>query len=698
MIGAEEKDNSHRETASRPVLEHFEANIRNAAEFCKKAWDRASENHLFTYGEQWSDKDLRRRNSTDRPSFTMNDVILAVNAVAGREATARFEHTYLPREDDDAGWADVCREFVRWLRNQSRAEHVESDAFRDLQIEAYSWIWWDQVYDNGDVNGRTRVRKLPIWTMLWDPGAAEQDLTDRAWDACGVWISLDEYLMMFPDQKARAEAKRHLLSDMSGFVDASKTSGGPPGSTTHRWPWLHRVGRGYYEPKRKEVFLADYQWREREGWYSVPVPPATSKHPAYNDADHQAAMEAFQAAVAEYESANQEYQAAMEAYPQQAADAQAQGQPPPEQPQPPEPPQPPVVPGWEEREMVAFSRDELDAFMPELLVAMDQLRQQDPSVPAEPDILGPQDNLYRWAYRRAVIVGGKVIKEWRMEHGFQRTCMTAWPLKQPEGTRMYCLVDLMRSPQEFKNYIYSLGVALLQRSNKGGMVVKKGFFADIAEARKQLSSPYPMIEAAEGASLDGTQMMNIPIEGFPNGLGEWLSNADQATWRPTGLNPGTLGGMQDPRRVASKVFQSLADAVTQTMSWIFDSHRLYRQLTGELLLRYMAQYYDPKLIRRVVGQKVMEKVSDPKKWADFTRFDTIIEETATTRSQQEAVWEYFSNQGTAEKLLGMGLMKPQMFVKLLPDSWIKDVDRKEWLAFLDEKEQQAKAAPPAPAG
>lgn len=69
------------------------------------------------------------------------------------------------------------------------------------------------------------------------------------------------------------------------------------------------------------------------------------------------------------------------------------------------------------------------------------------------------------------------------------------------------------------------------------------------------------------------------------------------------------------------------------------------------------------------------------------RRDVIVEEVLSTKSEQEAAWDYGSRQGTWEKLLMSQLMPPEIFVKLIPSSWLAEPDKKVWIEYL--RQQQA---------
>jgi len=248
------------------TIEHFEKRIASSSEFCTTAWDTAQENQRFVDGgeHQWDAEDYKARKDTKRPAFSMNDIALAINNFSGKEITTRFMPTALPRSPEDGPFSNICRETMRAIRDRSFAEQTESDKFRDLGIEGYAFIEWSPDYLEDPLTGRLKPEGVDLWEMMWDPTSRQQCLLDREWDARGKWISLEEFLGLFPDKRDVALAQ--LNSSHDGWVNEAERN-------ITRWPWLYRSKGKYVDPQRREVFVADYQYRVKEPGYVVFVPP-----------------------------------------------------------------------------------------------------------------------------------------------------------------------------------------------------------------------------------------------------------------------------------------------------------------------------------------------------------------------------------------------------------------------------------------
>lgn len=584
-------------TENVPVLQHFEARIVKAVPFCSTRWEEALESQRFVYGgeHQWDAEDWKTRRSGRKPTFSMNDCALAVNAFSGKEITSRFQPTTLPRSKEDSGWNGVLREYIRKVRDQSYAENVESDKFRDLAMEGYGWEEWRPDYIEDPLAGKLKVDGISSWEMLWDPTARERCLLDREWDARGKFLSIDEYLALFPGK--REEALGQLNSSIDGWID-------PGQENISRWPWLYRAQGQYYEQQRREIFVADYQWREREGAYIVSLPPDP-------------------------------------------------------------------VTGYARK--VLLSEEEF-------LELDDQT--QTSGMPALQH-LGPKDGVYRWRYRRAFIAGKQVIQEEEIPvYRFTRVCKTGFPYKQLEAVIFYSFLHYMKDPQKFQNEVISLSMSYLQRGPKSPLFYEAGAFEDEDKAAKQMSSPFPLIKMKRGGR---EKIQWGPDTEFPAAISHYLQLAGEAVWRPTGMSPQTLGGVSDVRRVSGEALSQIVAAGEQALGYLLDALKMGRKESTQLILAYLPVMHDEQSLAEIVGPEHAPNILPKDQWEESLKRDVIVEEVLSTKNEEEAKWDYFSRQGTLEKMVQAQLMPPQFFPKMLPSSWISEQDRKDWIGWLDAR-------------
>lgn len=313
----------------------------------------------------------------------------------------------------------------------------------------------------------------------------------------------------------------------------------------------------------------------------------------------------------------------------------------------------------------------------------------------EPNVVSPDMGAHRWQYRQAIILGHKVLRDAPLRVGsFTRLFLTGFPVKSMEDVEFYGAIDYMADAQRFKNGTINLFNSLLARSMKGGMVYDPNAFqASGNELAGLVAQPFPMIPTKPGALSGGAKLWeNLPVSGFPTGLEPFLELADTAVWRPLGMNPSILGSMMDMRRVSPRVLSSVAEAASVVMSTLFNSLRLYRQMSGRLMLRFFREFYEADRLAAIVGPKRAGSIpTDADQWEAFLDHDVIVDESqATTRDERAELWELLSRHGV-DRMVQAGLMPPKILAELAPG--ITESQRKEWITWLEgmQKEQQAQA-------
>jgi len=598
------------------TAKHLNRRLSQSADLCRDRWLNSQENHRFvspTPGAQWHKTEWDERQRDGRPTWTINDVALAVHALAGQEITGRFRRSFKGRGDDGSPMvAEALNVVDAVVRELAHAEHVESEAFRNLLIDGYSWVEWYQDYVI-DFRGRSMVRARELWDVMWDATAREAMLMDREWDAVGSWVSMDAFLAMHPDRRSDLQG---YINRIEGWVRDEDLG------DTARWPWLYRATKGrYVEPRRRELFLVDYEWRHRIPRYAVEIPELGPGGEPLEDPD---------------------------------------------------------APGKPLTTLKPMSEDEFREHADRTKFETGQL----------PEYVGPEDGFYGWRYSRSTVLGDREIKRYEQDYGcFSRICMTGFPFRQMEMCTFHGAVDYTKDPQRFKNAVVSLVTAMLQRQAKGGVVVDPQGFERPEQLATDLAQPYPILRTKAGALKQGginALMHELSVASFPTGIAEFLGLADQAVWRPLGLNPDTLGQVRDMRRITTGVFNSVAEAGQVVMAYIFNSLKMMRQLSGRLQLAMFREHYNERLLRELAGAKYAEHIPPRSQWETFFERQVIVDETAAqTKDQRMEVWDLLSRQGEGMKLLESGLMPPEIYAELFPG--VTEPQRETWKGFLEQK-------------
>ena len=271
--------------------------------------------------------------------------------------------------------------------------------------------------------------------------------------------------------------------------------------------------------------------------------------------------------------------------------------------------------------------------------------------------------------------------------------MTGYPFKQEEEVDFFGLVDVMKDPARFKNLVVSMSISILQHMPKGPFFWEAGAFVDSKEAQSQFNGPSPWIQLNPGGY---DKIHSEPPPAYPNFLDGYMRLADEAMFRPTGLNQTALGQIPDPRRVSGTVVQSVQESVSAVMSYLFDSLRLHRRMTALHFLEMMQNHYDEQDVARVVGDERAQYIPPKDTWDDLNEFDVIVEEEPVTRSEKEKNWQFFTNTDVGMNMLNAGLMPPEILVEVAPN--LSESARRRWLAHLQNMQQQQEQPPPEEAG
>lgn len=303
-----------------------------------------------------------------------------------------------------------------------------------------------------------------------------------------------------------------------------------------------------------------------------------------------------------------------------------------------------------------------------------------------PAYIGPEDGLFRWVHYEAWLVGKTVLQQRPLRYGtWSRVAMTGWPYKQPEGTEWRGLIHLMEDPARFKNSVISLGVSHLQRSRKGGMITESDAFEDITELEENISSPFPILLAKPGA-VSGGKFMFLPENQYPQGMDSWLRLATEAVWTPTGINPASLGQIDDLRRITSSVYQGVAETPQITLAQLFASLRAYRRESARLRLRMYAEHYDAARMAEVVGQGKAAYIPPPETWvASFDR-DVIVEEDSATKSEKLKFWDWMVQTDLIGKMIQGDHIPMDLIAQNAPG--FNALDRQRWVKHLHQNQLQ----------
>jgi hypothetical protein len=648
------------------LLDRIKRWLSEGADDCKDEHDRCEENNLYIAGSQWREGDVARQAARDRPSFDMNKVLPALNAIANREIMNRFVSKVYARSKEDGGWADVANEFIRWQQDLSSTEHEESMSFRNMVASGYSVMhkYWDSLAEDGE--GQIVDEDLPIWWMLWDGRARKQNLEDRRWHICGKFVPKEEaeeaYGELSPSSR---KFFKNLFRDDAEF-DPKAIHGGA------RWPWEAVAAGRWYNRADAEVFVIETEYLAIKEQYKAAIPVFLQDY-----ADLIANPESQIAILQDPESGEIQQvltMAQLEELGEQVAQMPLQ-----------------PLTGQDfaamdeetqaqirqmmlmETQMEVFeTRKELNAFGDQYF-----------------DIVGEDfEDFYKDSKRivkYVVMVADEILEAGERPMGFTYQFMTGWPKITRDKTTFFGFVDVAKGPQDWRNTFMSLVLTRLAQSPKQTLLIEEGAVEDIDHFYDQLANPRGAAQVPAGF-VSGNRFLQLDPPHFPPMEGQLVQMADSGVSEMGGLSGVDLGQQADLRRVSNTTVQSVRESSNTILAVFFDSLRRYRKTNAKATLRFMKEFYQPEQVIRIVGQEKAPFVSTPDKWPEFERFDIKIDESPTSVSERMEFFDFLTRTGTLDKWVSSGFLPPGKVFEWVP--WMPESDRQEILQYQQQKEAE----------
>jgi hypothetical protein len=180
-----------------PATLELQTKFKTAREHASKWREQAKECFEFYSGRQWSETDLEKLRSENRPAIVFNRAAVLIDAVLGYETNNRLETRYIPRTLGDAKVNEILTGAADYFRDQCDAEYHESDAFRDSMIAGMGWTG-DRLSDEANPEYDLIRERVDPFEMLWDPSARMPNLADARYLFRKKKFAYEEVRGMFP--------------------------------------------------------------------------------------------------------------------------------------------------------------------------------------------------------------------------------------------------------------------------------------------------------------------------------------------------------------------------------------------------------------------------------------------------------------------------------------------------------------------
>jgi hypothetical protein len=614
-------------------------------EHCENWHKEAREDFDFAALRQWTPEDEQSLKDQNRLPLTFDRTNVIIDSVTGAEVANRQEVRYIPRSKNDALQNEMMSEGARWFRDQTKADHEESHAFRDTAVTGMGWTETRLEYeDNPD--GDPCIERVSPLAMYWDHTARKPNLTDKR----RVWRVYRDY----PIEEARAKFADVLVGAGDGKMrelddtdlDAAWARKGTERTDEpydasrprYRYPKPMDGDLGSDDGEANVVTLVEVQWIEREKYYrgivQKPAEPFTDPNTGMPVTDPNTGMPAMMPSQPERVELSEEEHASMEE-------------------------RAPLM-GWQYQAVKQIRKVYYRAFVGGRVLEYGKL------------FAPPEGSTYK--------TKGKC-------NHFSYNCITG-KLDANKG-HFYGLMRVMKDPQRFANKYMSLIHDIIAKTAKGGIMAERTAFEDPVQAEKSWAA-HDAITWMKPGAMNPNQPKVAPkmAAGFPPQLLQMVELAFSSVRDSTGVNAEVLG-LRSADQAASLEYQR-RQAATTIMATLFDSLKLYRQNQGEVLLYLIINYLADGRLIRIVGDADTPQYTPFELPEDAEVYDVIVDDAPNSPNQKEQTW------AVLQQLLPMlvKIVPPPALLPFLDCSPLPPSKVAEFKAELAKLQQQAQQNPP----
>ncbi len=243
------------------VIEKHKASLDATTEWREEAQTAFG----YVSGDQWSDDDKASLEEQLRPCITFNRIEVFVSAVTGLEALNRQEVQYVPRQVGPINNAvsGMLSDAAKYVNNTADAEVHNSHAFRDMVTCGMGWTETAMNYEQNQ-EGDIDIERVDPLYMNWDPSSTQRNLADAKWVMNIKPMDATEVRERWPD-----------MADDIEYSRIFEPSYEPENRNLHdandAWKYEHDQSRRMLR-QNDEIYVACYQWYEREMYYKVQKP------------------------------------------------------------------------------------------------------------------------------------------------------------------------------------------------------------------------------------------------------------------------------------------------------------------------------------------------------------------------------------------------------------------------------------------
>lgn len=326
---------------------------------------------------------------------------------------------------------------------------------------------------------------------------------------------------------------------------------------------------------------------------------------------------------------------------------------------------------------------------------------------AEPQVLELDEAKFKMAMKAGMIINAARLKRETVKQAFlgskllkpiqpTPTGMFSWScitgLKDNDQGTFYGVIRRGKDPQRWLNKWLAQTIHIFNSQAKGGIIAERGVFENEREAEESWARTDRITWAENGAlsGVGGPKIQPKPMAQFPASLDRLIAYADEMIVKATGISMELLG-IREVNQPGILEYQR-KQAGMGILASFFDSLRRYRKIQGRVMLKFIRQLADGRLVR-IVGEERAEYVPLTQEAVAGLEYDIIVDDAPSSPNEKERTWQIMQSMLPMlkdvigpEELLTIAEYSP------LPASFVEKMKK-----LMAEKMAQAQQQGPDPA-
>jgi hypothetical protein len=238
-------------------IEAYKRMFSRAEEACTEARKLAHRDrdwHDNFDDSQWSEAEKKILHDRRQPIVTSNRIKRKVGFICGLEQKQRTDPRAMPRNPQDTDTADIVTPVLEFIEQETRFDHVASQAFRDLNIEGIQAV--EVIVEGGD---KVVINHLMYDGFFYDPRSKKRDFSDARYLGYQDWFDADDAFDMFRQRADKPEEQERLDGELKSKLESSYEDGAQDEGYEDK-PW-----NMWGDEDRNRVRIACMYWKGEGG-------------------------------------------------------------------------------------------------------------------------------------------------------------------------------------------------------------------------------------------------------------------------------------------------------------------------------------------------------------------------------------------------------------------------------------------------